>query len=75
MKYNRTKHRDYSDKIMYWQNQLNESINCAPVDLNSAKIEKALESLTYFVNKQIEIVKENEDDSFQDHYNAVIKHF
>ena len=67
--------RDYSDKIMYWQNQLNKSINCAPIDLSSAKIEKALKSLTYFTQKQIEIVKKNEDDNFQEHYNAISKFF
>ena len=60
--------KDYSKKIMYWQNQLNKSINCAPIDLDSAKIEKALKSLNYFVNKQIEIVKEKE-------YNEIVKYF
>ena len=76
MRSNKTyKQRDYTNKVMYWQNQLNQSINCAPIDLDSAKIEKALKSLTYFVNKQIEIVKENENEKFQEHYNAIIKHF
>ena len=69
MKSNRTytsRNRDYSDKITYWQNQLNKSINCAPIDLSSTKIEKALKSLTYFTQKQIEIVKEKE-------YEAVLR--
>ncbi len=67
--------RDYSDKIMYWQNRLNESVTGPVTDLKSSNIEKALKSLTYFTQKQIEIVKKNEDDNFQEHYNAITKFF
>jgi hypothetical protein len=47
--------RDYKNKITYWQNRLNEAINAAPCDYNQAKVAKALNSLTYFVNRQLEI--------------------
>jgi DNA-directed RNA polymerase subunit M/transcription elongation factor TFIIS len=45
----------YKNKIMYWQNRLNKAINCAPCDYSEKNIERALSSLTYFVNKQVEV--------------------
>jgi len=46
--------KNYKNKITYWQNRLNEAINCAPCDYSEENIKRALSSLTYFVNKQIE---------------------
>ena len=46
---------DYRNKITYWQNRLNKAINCAPCDYTEENITRALSSLTYFVNKQIEV--------------------
>jgi DNA-directed RNA polymerase subunit M/transcription elongation factor TFIIS len=45
----------YKNKITYWQNRLNKAINCAPCDYSEKNIERALSSLTYFVNKQVEV--------------------
>jgi DNA-directed RNA polymerase subunit M/transcription elongation factor TFIIS len=45
----------YKNKITYWQNRLNKAINCAPCDYSEENIERALSSLTYFVNKQVEV--------------------
>ena len=51
---------DYREKITYWQNQLNKSINCAPIDKSTKKMQKALDSLNYFTQKQIVIERMNE---------------
>ena len=51
---------DYRNKIIYWTNQLNESFNCAPIDMNTKKMQKALDSLNYFCNKQIQIERMDE---------------
>ena len=45
----------YKNKITYWQNRLNKAINCAPCDYSEENITRALSSLTYFVNKQVEV--------------------
>ena len=45
----------YKNKITYWQNRLNKAINCAPCDYSEKNIERALSSLTHFVNKQVEV--------------------
>ena len=45
----------YKNKITYWQNRLNKAINCAPCDYSEENIKRALSSLTYFVNKQVEV--------------------
>ena len=45
----------YKNKIMYLQNRLNKAINCAPCDYSEKNIERALSSLTHFVNKQVEV--------------------
>tara|TARA_R110001592_G_scaffold222901_1_gene478230 strand:+ start:11782 stop:12057 length:276 start_codon:yes stop_codon:yes gene_type:complete len=51
---------DYTNKIVYWTNQLNESINCAPIDKDTKKMQKALDSLNYFASKQIQIERMDE---------------
>ena len=55
-KFNRQE-RDYKRKITYWQNELNESINCAPIDYSHMRVCKALNSLTHFVKRQLEVNK------------------
>ena len=51
---------DYTNKIIYWKNQLIESIDCAPMDKSTEKMQKALDSLNYFAQKQIEIERMDE---------------
>jgi hypothetical protein len=45
----------YKNKITYWQNKLNNAINCAPAYYSEENITRALSSLTHFVNKQVEV--------------------
>ena len=47
--------KNYKNKITYWQNKLNNAINCAPAYYSEENITRALSSLTYFVNKQVEV--------------------
>jgi len=49
----------YKNKITYWQNQLNNAINAAPCDYDQSKVNKAMESLNYFVNRQLQIEARN----------------
>lgn len=51
---------DYTNKIIYWTNQLNESLNCAPIDRSTKKMQKSLDSLNYFTEKQIQIERMEE---------------
>lgn len=54
---------DYRNKIIYWTNQLIESIDCAPMDKDTKKMQKALDSLNYFAEKQIQIERMDEQVS------------
>ena len=54
---NTMRNRDYSNKIQYWMNQLNNELTKPLIDKQSAKMQKALDSLNYFTKKQIEIEK------------------
>ena len=47
--------KNYRNKIMYWQNKLNNAINCAPAYYSEENIAHALSHLTYFVNRQMEV--------------------
>ena len=51
---------DYTNKIIYWMNQLNESLTGTPMDKSTEKMQKALDSLNYFAQKQIEIERMDE---------------
>ena len=55
-----TQKADYRNKIIYWSNQLHASLNCAPCDMDTKKMQKALDSLNYFANKQIQIERMDE---------------
>ena len=54
---------DYTNKIIYWTNQLNASLNCAPIDRSTKKMQKSLDSLNYFTEKQIQIERMEEQVS------------
>ena len=47
--------KDFRSEIMYWQNRLNKAINCAPCDYSEKNIKRALSSLNFFVNRQVEV--------------------
>ena len=47
--------RDYTRKIIYWTDRLNESIVAQPSKGYRSRVTHALESLTFFVNRQLEI--------------------
>jgi len=44
--------RDYKAKIIYHMNKLDEALTTA----NARNIQKSLDSITYFTNKQLDIV-------------------
>ena len=44
--------RDYKEKIIYHMNKLDEALTTA----NARNIQKSLDSITYFTNKQLEII-------------------
>jgi|TARA_R110002126_G_scaffold276211_1_gene421761 hypothetical protein len=44
--------RDYKEKIVYHMNKLDEALTTA----NTRNIQKSLDSITYFTNKQLDIV-------------------
>jgi len=45
--------RDYKEKIIYHMNKLDEALTTS----NARNIQKYLDSVTYFTNKQLDIVK------------------
>ena len=47
--------KDFRSEIMYWQNRLNKAINWAPCDYSEKNIKRALSSLNFFVNRQVEV--------------------
>tara|TARA_R100001377_G_scaffold78017_1_gene55569 strand:- start:349 stop:567 length:219 start_codon:yes stop_codon:yes gene_type:complete len=47
--------RDYKQKIIFHTSRLHETLNACPSDYNNKNVRKSLESLNYFVNKQLEI--------------------
>jgi len=44
--------RDYKEKIIYHMNKLDEALTTA----NARNIQKSLDSITYFTNKQLETI-------------------
>tara|TARA_B100001287_G_scaffold163390_1_gene137304 strand:+ start:71 stop:241 length:171 start_codon:yes stop_codon:yes gene_type:complete len=46
--------KDYKQKIVFHSNRLHEALNAAPSEYNSENIKKSLESLNYFVERQLE---------------------
>ena len=49
--------KDYKQKIVFHSNRLHESLNAAPSEYNSENVKKSLESLNYFVERQLQINK------------------
>ena len=47
--------KDYKQKIVFHSNRLHEGLNAAPSEYNSENIKKSLESLNYFVKRQLQI--------------------
>ena len=47
--------KDYKQKIVFHSNRLHESLNAAPSEYNSENVKKSLESLNYFVKRQLQI--------------------
>jgi len=50
--------KDYRQKIVFHSNRLHERLNAAPSEYNSENIKKSLESLNYFVERQLEVNNE-----------------
>lgn len=50
--------KNYKQKIVFHSNRLHERLNAAPSDYNSENVRKSLESLNYFVERQLEINNE-----------------
>tara|TARA_B100001113_G_scaffold35447_1_gene25255 strand:+ start:1261 stop:1437 length:177 start_codon:yes stop_codon:yes gene_type:complete len=49
--------KGYKRKIVFHSNRLHEALNAAPSEYNSENIKKSLESLNYFVERQLEVNK------------------
>ena len=49
--------KDYKQKIVFHSNRLHEGLNAAPSEYNSENIKKSLQSLNYFVERQLEVNK------------------
>ena len=49
--------KGYKRKIVFHSNRLHEGLNAAPSEYNSENIKKSLESLNYFVERQLEVNK------------------
>ena len=47
--------KNYKQKIVFHSNRLHESLNAAPSDYNSENVKKSLESLNYFVKRQLQV--------------------
>ena len=50
--------KDYRQKITFHSNRLHEALNAAPAEYNNRNVKKSLESLNYFVERQLEINNE-----------------
>jgi len=50
----------YRYKVQYWTGQLVKELNAYVADRNTEKMQKALDSLNYFANKQIQIERMEE---------------
>jgi len=50
--------KDYRQKIVFHSNRLHQSLNAAPAEYNSENVKKSLESLNYFVERQLEVNNE-----------------
>jgi len=50
--------KDYRQKIVFHTNRLHERLNAAPSEYNNENVRKSLESLNYFVERQLEVNKE-----------------
>lgn len=50
--------KDYRQKITFHSNRLHQALNAAPAEYNSENVKKSLESLNYFVGRQLEINNE-----------------
>ena len=51
--------RDYNNKIVYHTNKLHQALNECRADYNNKNVIKSLDSLNYFVKKQLEVNNEN----------------
>ena len=49
--------KDYKQKIVFHSNRLHEGLIAEPSEYNSENIKKSLESLNYFVERQLEVNK------------------
>ena len=49
--------KDYRQKIVFHTNRLHERLNAAPSEYNNENVKKSLESLNYFVERQLEVNK------------------
>ena len=47
--------KDYRQKIVFHSNRLHKRLNAAPSEYNSENVKRSLESLNYFVERQLEI--------------------
>ena len=50
--------KDYRQKIVFHSNRLHERLNAAPSEYNSENVKKSLESLKYFIERQLEVNNE-----------------
>ena len=47
--------KDYNYKIVYHTNKLHQSLNACPAEYKKENVIKSLDSLNYFVKKQLEV--------------------
>ena len=50
--------KNYNNKIVYHTNKLHRALNDCRADYNSKNVIKSLDSLNYFVKKQLEVNNE-----------------
>tara|TARA_R110000824_G_scaffold42470_2_gene125034 strand:+ start:623 stop:829 length:207 start_codon:yes stop_codon:yes gene_type:complete len=49
------KEKDYRQKITFHSNRLHQALNAAPAEYNSENVKRSLESLNYFVKRQLQV--------------------
>ena len=47
--------KDYRQKITFHSNRLHQALNAAPAEYNSENVKRSLESLNYFVKRQLQV--------------------
>jgi len=58
--------RDYKNKIVYHMNKLDEALKTT----NARNIQKSLDSINYFTNKQLDVVEDSLELDYEFQYQS-----